>query len=111
MQKTMQKAMQKDADTIQKTIQKDSDTIQKTIQKKLESKGIEITKLQMDILVYFAINPEATRKDYISSREGISEGGTISNISRLQEIGVLHHKGGRKKGSWVVTLLEEQESV
>ena len=108
---TMQMTMQKDADTMQKTIQKDSDTIQKTIQKKLESKGIEITKLQMDILVYFAINPEATRKDYISSREGISEGGTISNISRLQEIGVLHHKGGRKKGSWVVTLLEEQESV
>lgn len=99
--------IQKGTDTIQKTIQKSPDAIQKTIQEILESKGVEITKLQMDILVYFATNPEATRKDYISSREGISEGGTISNISRLQDLGILRHEGGRKKGCWVVPLLEE----
>ena len=49
----MQKTIQKEAKTIQKSIQKAPETIQKAIQKALEERGITITDLQMDILVYF----------------------------------------------------------
>ena len=58
----------------------------------------------MDILVYFYLNPKATRNDYISSDENISEGGTKSNISRLQDLELLKRKGGRKNGEWVVDI-------
>lgn len=101
---TMQKNMQKDSESIQKTIQKDHETIQKAIQKALEERGITITDLQMDILVYFCLHPTATRNDYISSGEKISEGGTISGISRLQELELLKRKGGKKNGEWIVTV-------
>lgn len=74
--KASQKTMQKDGDTMQKTIQKsnstmqkDLETIQKTIQKDLEEHGVSITANQMAILVYFALNPQATRKDYIESND------------------------------------------
>ena len=96
--------MQKDPDTMQKTIQKDPKTIQKAIQKALEERGIAVTDLQMDILVYFYLHPTATRNDYISSDERIKEGGTISNISRLQELGLLKRKGGKKNGEWIVAI-------
>ena len=104
MQKNMQKTIQKEAKTIQKSIQKDPETIQKAIQKALEERGITITDLQMDILVYFCLHPTATRNDYISSGEKISEGGTISGISRLQELELLKRKGGKKNGEWIVTV-------
>ena len=104
---TIQKApetIQEDAKTIQKSIQKDPETIQKAIQKALEERGITITDLQMDILVYFYLNPTATRNDYISSGDNISEGGTISSISRLQDLELLKRKGGKKNGEWIVAL-------
>ena len=88
--------------TIQKTIQKDPETIQRAIQKSLEMRGITVTDFQMNILVFFCLHPEATRKNYIASGKDISEGGTISNISRLQELGLLRREGGRKDGRWVV---------
>lgn len=53
--------------TIQNTIQKDATSIQKAIQKRLEERGIAITDLQMKTLVFFALNPTATRNDFISS--------------------------------------------
>lgn len=90
--------------TIQKTIQKDPETIQKAIQKSLETRGITVTDFQLNILAFFFLNPEATRKDYIASGKDISEGGTISNISRLQELGLLRRQGGRKGGRWVVVV-------
>ena len=96
----MQKTMQKDA----KTIQKDAKTIQKAIQKALEERGITITDLQMDILVYFYLHPTATRNDYISSDKKLSEGGTISSITRLQELELLKRKGGKKNGEWIVAI-------
>ena len=89
---------------IKKTIQKDPETIQKAIQKDLEERGITITDLQMDILVYFYLNPTSTRNDYISSGDNISEGGTKSNIARLQELALLKRKGGKKNGEWIVTI-------
>ena len=89
---------------MQKTMQKDPKTIQKAMQKALDERGILITNLQMDILVYFYLNPKATRNDYISSGENISEGGTKSNISRLQDLELLKRKGGRKNGEWVVDI-------
>ena len=94
----------KSAPSVQKTIQKDPETIQKAIQKSLETRGITVTDFQINILVFFFLNPEATRKDYIASGKDISEGGTISNISRLQELGLLHRQGGRKGGRWVVVV-------
>ena len=72
--------------TIQNTIQKDATSIQKAIQKRLEERGITITDLQMKTLVFFALNPKATRNDFISFDNRITEGGTISNIVRLQEL-------------------------
>ena len=90
--------------TIQKSIQKDAKTIQKAMQKALDERGISITDLQMDILVYFYLHPKATRNDYISSDENISEGGTISSISRLQELELLKRKGGKKTGEWIVAI-------
>lgn len=102
---TIQKNIQKDKDTIQKTIQKDRDTIQKN----LADHNIEITELQLDILVYFSQNPYSTRKDFIASSDNISEGGTISNIARLQELGLLRREGGRKNGKWVVLIDQEVE--
>ena len=100
--------MQKDLDTMQKNMQKamqkDPNTIQKAIQKALDERGISITNLQMDILVYFYLHPKATRNDYISSDENISEGGTKSNISRLQELELLKRKGGKKNGEWIVAI-------
>ena len=100
--------MQKDPDTMQKnmqkTMQKDPKTIQKAIQKALDERGISITDLQMDILVYFYLYPKATRNDYISSDENISEGGTKSNISRLQKLELLKRKGGKKNGEWIVAI-------
>ena len=102
------KAAQKKPDTMQKTMQKtmhkDPKTIQKAMQKALDERGILITNLQMDILVYFYLNPKATRNDYISSDENISEGGTKSNISRLQDLELLKRKGGRKNGEWIVDI-------
>ena len=85
-------------------MQKDPKTIQKAMQKALDERGISITDLQMDILVYFHLHPKATRNDYISSDENISEGGTKSNISRLQELELLKRKGGKKNGEWIVTI-------
>ena len=90
--------------SIQKSIQKDAATIQKAMQKTLNERGISITDLQMDILVYFFLHPKATRNDYITSDENISEGGTISNISRLQELKLLKRKGGKKNGEWIVAI-------
>ena len=90
--------------TMQKTMQKDPNTIQKAMQKALKERGISITDLQIDILVYFYLHPKATRNDYISSNENISEGGTKSNISRLQELDLLKRKGGKKNGEWVVAI-------
>ena len=89
---------------MQKTMQKDPKTIQKAMQKALDERGILITNLQMDILVYFYLTPKATRNDYISSGENISEGGTKSNISRLQDLELLKRKGGRKNGEWIVDI-------
>ena len=43
----------------------------------------------MDILVYFYLHPTATRNEYILSDVKISEGGTISSITRLQELELL----------------------
>ena len=63
-----------------------------------------ITDLQMDILVYFYLHPTATRNDYISSGDNISEGGTISSISRLQDLELLKRKGGKKNGEWIVAI-------
>ena len=74
------------------------------MQKALNERGISITDLQIDILVYFYLHPKATRNDYISSNENISEGGTKSNISRLQELDLLKRKGGKKNGEWVVAI-------
>ena len=100
--------MQKDPDTMQKTMhktmQKDAKSIQKAIQKALDERGISITDLQMDILVYFYLYPKATRNDYISSDENISEGGTKSNISRLQKLELLKRKGGKKNGEWIIAI-------
>ena len=76
----------------------------KAMQKSLDERGILITDLQMDILVYFYLHPKATRNDYISSDENISEGGTKSNISRLQELELLKRKGGKKNGEWIVAI-------
>ena len=104
MQMTTQKTIQKEAKTIQKSIQKDPETIQKAIQKALEERGITITDLQMDILVYFYLHPTATRNDYISSDKKLSEGGTISSITRLQELELLKRKGGKKNGEWIVAI-------
>ena len=101
---TMQKTIQKEAKTIQKSIQKDPETIQKAIQKALEERGITITDLQMDILVYFYLHPTATCNDYISSDKKLSEGGTISSITRLQELELLKRKGGKKNGEWIVAI-------
>ena len=101
---TMQKTMQKDSETMQKTRQKDAKTIQKAIQKALEERGITITDLQMDILVYFYLHPKATRNEYISSGDNISEGGTKSNIARLQDLELLKRKGGKKTGEWIVAI-------
>lgn len=101
--------MQKDAETMQKAMQKDSETMQKAMQKKLQERNIKITERQLDILVYFALNPFATRNDYIHSDASISEGGTKSNIERLLSIGLLRREGGRKSGHWVVLLNMDEE--
>ena len=90
--------------TMHKTMQKDAKSIQKAIQKALDERGISITDLQMDILVYFYLYPKATRNDYISSDENISEGGTKSNISRLQKLELLKRKGGKKNGEWIIAI-------
>ena len=82
----------------------DSETMQKNMQKALEERGITITDLQMDILVYFYLHPTATRNDYISSDKKLSEGGTISSITRLQELELLKRKGGKKNGEWIVAI-------
>jgi len=96
--------IQKESETMQKTMQKDAKTIQKAIQKALEERGINITDLQMDILVFFYLHPTATRNDYISSDDNISEGGTKSNIARLQNLELLKRKGGKKTGEWIVDI-------
>ena len=59
-------------------------------------------KKYLDDIKY--LHPKATRNDYISSDEKISEGGTKSNISRLQELGLLKRKGGKKNGEWIVAI-------
>ena len=97
--------VEKTYETIQNTIQKDATSIQKAIQKRLEERGITITDLQMKALVFFALNPTATRNDFISSDKRITEGGTISNIGRLQELGLLRREGGKKEGKWVVDIM------
>lgn len=97
---TIQKAIQKDFGTIQK----DFDTIQKSIQKSLRDSSIELTESQIHILAYFLLHPDATRKQYLAFNPKATEGGAISNIARLQKLGLLRREGGRKKGHWVVTI-------
>ena len=92
------------------TERENADTIQKTIQKELAARDIAITELQLDILIYFTLHPQATRREYIDSDNNISEGGTISNIARLQELGLLRREGGRKNGRWVVMLDIDNEN-
>lgn len=106
---TAQMNIPKVAETMQKAMQKDSETMQKAMQKKLQERNIKITERQLDILVYFALNPFATRNDYIHSDASISEGGTKSNIERLLSIGLLRREGGRKSGHWVVLLNLDEE--
>ncbi len=96
-------AIQKRERYIQKTIQMDNESILKGIQKVLEERKQSITELQMSILLYFAKHPTATRKDYINATEGATEGGTISAITRLQELRLMNRFGGRKNGYWMVT--------
>ena len=108
-QKASQKdaeTIQKDSETIQKTIQKDAETIQKI----LTARNITVTDFQLDILIYFTQHPQATRREYIESNSNISEGGTISNIVRLQQLGLLRREGGRKTGRWVVMLDNDNET-
>ena len=64
-----------------------------------------ITDLQMKALVFFALNPTATRNDFISSDKRITEGGTISNIGRLQELGTVKTRRWEKEGKWVVDIM------
>lgn len=94
--------IQKKEDYIQKTIQMSVDAIQKGIEKVLEERNQKITEIQMSVLLYFAKHPTASRKDYISATEGATEGGTISAIGRLQELGMLKRQDGKKNGYWVV---------
>jgi len=97
--------------TMQKSIQKTPETIQKAIQKAHEERGITITDLQMDILVYFYLHPTATRNDYILSDENISEGGTKSNIVRLQDLELLKRKGGKKNGEWIIKIGNRKRNI
>ena len=95
-------AIQKREEYIQKTIQMSVDAIQKGIQKVLTERNQSITEIQMSVLLYFAKHPTASRKDYVSTTEGATEGGTISAIGRLQELGMLKRQDGKKNGYWVV---------
>jgi predicted HTH transcriptional regulator len=92
---------------MQKSIHKTPETIQKA----LEERGITITDLQMDILVYFYLNPTAMRNDYILSDENISEGGTKSNIVRLQDLELLKRKGGKKNGEWIIKIGNRKRNI
>ena len=94
--------IQKREDYIQKTIQMSVDAIQKGIQKVLAERNQTLTEIQMSVLLYFAKHPTASRKDYVSATEGATEGGTISAIGRLQELGMLSRQDGKKNGYWVV---------
>ena len=95
-------AIQKREEYIQKTIQMSVDAIQKGIQKVLTERNQSITEIQMSVLLYFAKHPTASRKDYVNAIEGATEGGTISAIGRLQELGILKRQDGKKNGYWVV---------
>lgn len=95
--------IQKKDEYIQKTIQMDVDTIQKGIQRVLQERKQTITELQMSVLIYFAKHPTASRNDFIRATEDATEGGTISAITRLQELRLLSRHGGKKNGYWVVT--------
>lgn len=94
--------IQKKEDYIQKAIQMSVDAIQKGIQKVLAERNQTLTEIQMSVLLYFAKHPTASRKDYVSATEGATEGGTISAIGRLQELGMLKRQDGKKNGYWVV---------
>lgn len=95
-------AIQKREEYIQKTIQMSVDAIQMGIQKVLTERNQSITEIQMSVLLYFAKHPTASRKDYVNAIEGATEGGTISAIGRLQELGILKRQDGKKNGYWVV---------
>lgn len=76
------------------TIQSDQKTTQKTIQK--------LTEQQQAILVYLNEHPNATRKELCEKIPGVTMGGVIHNLSRLQELGLLKRIGGRKQGYWQI---------
>ena len=54
--------------------------------------------------VNFTAIPSSTAMSNIASDDNISEGGTISSISRLQDLELLKRKGGKKNGEWIVAI-------
>lgn len=82
-------------DPIQETTQ---ETIQKTIQKTIQN----LTEQQQSILLYVKNNPNATRKELCENIPGVTMGGVIYNLSRLQELGIIKREGGRKLGYWKI---------
>ena len=96
--------IQKRNDTIQKTIQKDRDTIQKEVRTKLSERNINLSDNQLAILVELYMHPNFTRKNLKDIYSSLSEIGIQYIIGHLQELGLLHREGGRKNGTWVVTI-------
>ena len=87
---------QKDGDF---TTQKENSTTQKsdfTTQK-------ELTTTQKAVLDYFMNHPKGNRVDAALAIGGITEDGVKFIIGQLQQQ-VLKREGGRKNGTWVVTI-------
>lgn len=79
----------------QKTL---SNTIQNSIQKTIQ----KLTAQQQAIVTYLREHPTATRKELSENLPDATMGGIIHNLTRLQELGILKRRGGRKQGYWEI---------
>ncbi|MDO4181386.1 MAG: ATP-dependent DNA helicase, partial [Bacteroidales bacterium] len=61
-----------------------------------------LSKQQEAILAYLSEHPNATRKELCENIPGVTMGGIIHNLSRLQELGLLKRVGGKKQGYWQI---------
>lgn len=120
---TIQKTIQKDAETMQKTMQKDSETIQngeassqktdiasqKTSQKDWIASQKNLSASQKTILEMALENANVTTTE-MAKRLGIDRRNVQEHIKKLHGLGLLRREGGRKNGRWVVMLDIDNEN-
>ncbi|MDG6225852.1 MAG: winged helix-turn-helix transcriptional regulator [Candidatus Thermoplasmatota archaeon] len=81
---------------------KQIDDLDITAQKTTLKTARKTTPMQMAIIGYLKLHPQASRKQLAENIPGISESGIKYNLKRLKEMGMITHVGSAKGGHWEI---------